>query len=208
MHGDYLFLNEICTTAGLVDASLLPLVTPLTPPVLSTLRLTLEPIRDIDLDAIYQIYSDEAVVRYFGQDRMENLEQARFWLDVQLRMQAIGLGLAWTLRLKPGGQVVGTVCFDGINRQWHCTGISYGLHPDYWNQGLMSEALAAVLALAFEGGLACPIHRIQALVFSDNRASIRVLEKLGFIFEGQRLGQLFWQERYWDLDSYCRLNPN
>lgn len=194
--------------AGLVDAHLLPWSAPLIPPVLATKRLTLAPIQDLDLDTIYQIYSNEAVLRYFGQERMTHLDQARFWLELQLRMQAIGLGLAWALRLQSSGRVIGTVCFDGINRQWHHVGISYGLHPDYWNQGLMSEALAAVIALAFNGGLACPIHRIQALVVHQNRSSIRVLEKLGFVLEGQRLGLLFWQERYWDLDSFCLLNPN
>lgn len=207
MHGTTIFLNEICTLAACVDASLSAMETSLHPPSLETERLRLEPITEADLDAVFRIYSDEQVIRYFGQDRMTDIDQARFWLSVQYRMQDMGLGLAWTLRLKPGGQVIGTVCFDGINAHWHNVGISYGLHPDYWSQGLMSEALQTLFSLAFSGGLGCPIHRIQALVFSQNLPSLRLLQKQGFIHEGRRLGLLFWQQHYWDLESYCLLNP-
>lgn len=205
MHGDLILLNEICVMAGGAGASLAPMETPRRPPSLATERLCLEPVTDEDLPAIYRIYSNERVIRYFGQDRMSDMAQARFWLDVQYHMQNVGLGMAWTLRCQGNEAVIGTVCFDGINSQWHNVGISYGLDPDYWNQGLMTEALSGLCRFAFSGGLACPIHRIQALVFSQNPSSVRVLQKLGFQHEGRRLGLLFWQGRYWDLESYCLL---
>jgi ribosomal-protein-alanine N-acetyltransferase len=206
MHGDFIFLNEICVLAQCVNGSLSPMETSQLPPSLASERLRLEPITDADLDAVFRIYSEEQVIRYFGQDRMTDMDQARFWLEVQYRMQNMGLGMAWTMRQKDSDQVIGTVCFDGINVHWHNVGISYGLHPDYWNQGLMTEALQTLCAFAFGGGLCCPIHRIQALVFSENQPSVRVLQKLGFINEGRRLGLLYWRERYCDLDSYCLLN--
>ena len=174
---------------------------------LQTQRLSLEPMNETDLGAIYQIFSQEEVSRFFGQDRMVNIEQARFWLDVQMRMQALGAGMAWVLRLNATGEIVGTVCFDEINHEWHNLGISYSLHPDFWHQGLMSEALAQLIGWVFSGALGEPIHRIQALVFSKNLASVKLLQQLGFVHEGQRLGLLFWQQQYWDLDSYCLINP-
>jgi ribosomal-protein-alanine N-acetyltransferase len=175
---------------------------------LQTERLRLDLVSDDDLDEIFHLYSNPEAVKYFGQDRMENIEQARFWLSIQAHMRDIGLGRSWVMRDAGSGVMIGTIGFDGINRQWHNAGISYVLHPDYWNFGLATEAVAALSRMAFSGGLNGPMHRIQALVFSENQASKRVLEKLGFIHEGRRLGLVFWQQRYWDLDSYCLLNQS
>jgi ribosomal-protein-alanine N-acetyltransferase len=59
--------------------------------------------------------------------------------------------------------------------------IGYELARPFWRQGIMSEALTAILALGFgEMGL----NRIDAVVLPDNLASIRLLEKLGFCNEG------------------------
>jgi len=175
-------------------------------PNLETPRLRLDPVHESDVDEIYRIYSDPEVIRYFGQDRMADIEQARFWMAVQHRMRDIGLGMTWCLREKSSGQIIGTACFDGINRQWHNVGISYVIQAASWNKGFATEALDVMIKLAFSGWLGCPIHRIQALVFPENLPSHRLLKKLGFIQEGRRLGLLFWQERYWDLDSYCLIN--
>ena len=48
---------------------------------------------------------------------------------------------------------------------------------------------------------------MQALVFAENLASRRVLEKLDFAFEGRRRDLMYWLGRYWDLDAFSLLNP-
>ncbi|WP_133678211.1 GNAT family N-acetyltransferase [Paludibacterium purpuratum] len=177
------------------------------PPTLETDRLRLDPLDEHHLEAIFRIYSNPEVVRLFGQDCMTDLEQARYWLQVQEQMRQLDLGATWVLRLKDSGEAVGSFSFDGINRQWHNVGVSYALRPEFWRRGLMSEALAALIALAWSGTFAGPMHRIQALVFKDNAASIAMLCKAGFVCEGERLGLVFWQQCYWDLASFCLINP-
>lgn len=177
-------------------------------PQLETEHLRFDPLSHADEADVFHVFSNEDVIRYFGQDRMTDIGQARFWVSVQLEMRNLGLGMAWVMRDKASGAVAGTFCFDGINRQWHNVGISYGFHPDFWGRGLASEALTMLTELAFSGALGSPMHRIQALVFDENLPSIRVLKKLGFMREGRRIGLLFWQQRYWDLESYCLINPD
>ena len=176
-------------------------------PLIETARMRLEPLEDRDQDAVFHVYSNPDVVRLFGQDCMTEVAHARYWMDVQDRMRQLDLGATWVLRLKDSGAAAGTFSFDGINRQWHNVGISYALHSDYWRRGLMSEALATMIAFAWSGMLAGPMHRIQALVYQENLASTALLRKAGFVQEGRRLGLVFWQQRYWDLDSYCLINP-
>ena len=59
--------------------------------------------------------------------------------------------------------------------------IGYILAPAQQGRGLMTEAVAALVAYCF-GELAA--HRIEALIHPDNTASIRLVERLGFLCEG------------------------
>ncbi|BEV71775.1 GNAT family protein [Paludibacterium sp. THUN1379] len=188
------------------DASLSGMTTSAIPSF-DTPRLQLLPLDGSEQQAIFHLYSHPDVSRLFGQDCMTEPAQARYWLDVQAQMRQLNLGVTWLLRHKASGECIGTFSFDGINLQWHNVGISYALHPDFWHQGLMSEAMAPLLAWAWTGGLGVKMHRVQALVFPQNAASVATLSRAGFVREGQRLGLVFWQGQYWDLDSYCLLSP-
>lgn len=170
-------------------------------------RLRLDPLGDDDLEAILQLYADAAVGRGFGQDCLQDRAQARYWLDVQQQARAAGTAAIWCLRPRDGARVLGCAGFDVINRSWRNAAISCALHPDVWGQGLMPEALRCLIAYAFAGGLGTPLHRIEALVLPDNARSLRVLAKLGFAFEGQRRGLLYWQGRYHDPHAYALINP-
>jgi hypothetical protein len=50
-----------------------------------------------------------------------------------------------------------------------------------------------------------PVHRIEVLVAPGNTASIRLLEKLGFIQEGTRREFGYWKGRYQDVVLYALL---
>ena len=58
--------------------------------------------------------------------------------------------------------------------------IFFGLSPDYWNKGYMTEAAGAVLNYGFEN---LNLNEIVAGVKPENIASISVLEKIGFVFQ-------------------------
>lgn len=59
--------------------------------------------------------------------------------------------------------------------------VGYWLGEAYWGQGLLSKAVRSLVDYAFEH---TDLLRIHAAVFSPNKASMRVLEKNGFQFEG------------------------
>lgn len=60
--------------------------------------------------------------------------------------------------------------------------IGYWLGESCWNRGIVTEALQAVTAEMFRR---FELMRIYALPFADNLASIRVLEKTGYVVEGR-----------------------
>ena len=62
--------------------------------------------------------------------------------------------------------------------------IGYWLGEPYWGRGIVTDAVRAVTPYAFR---AFNLTRIFALPFADNTASIRVLEKAGYVLEGRMI---------------------
>jgi [ribosomal protein S5]-alanine N-acetyltransferase len=76
------------------------------------------------------------------------------------------------------GEAVGCIA---IFPQGHTAGIGYWLGRAYWNKGIMTEAVKEITKYGFNG---LGLKRIYASTFPQSKASMRVLEKAGFKFEG------------------------
>lgn len=62
--------------------------------------------------------------------------------------------------------------------------VGYWIGREHWGRGLASEAVVAFSRWAFESHP--DVHRLESLVYANNPASSRVLEKAGFTHEGTR----------------------
>jgi ribosomal-protein-alanine N-acetyltransferase len=96
----------------------------------------------------------------------------------------VGLRLFLLPREQPlhSAPVVGTVSFTNIRRgPLQACELGYGLDFRYQGKGLMTEALRAACAYAFN---AMGLHRIQANHLPENLRSAAVLRRLGFVVEG------------------------
>ncbi len=69
-----------------------------------------------------------------------------------------------------------------------CAEVGYWLGEEYWRKGIMSEALKRLCRYGFEH---YDIERIYAEPFADNAGSCGVLEKSGFVFEGELRKNVF-----------------
>jgi [ribosomal protein S5]-alanine N-acetyltransferase len=141
---------------------------------LSTARLDLHPATLGDVPALWELWTDPDVRRYLWDDQVIPVERARALVaDGVTPARAAGIGL-WTVRRRGAESLVG---FCGLlpNAAGEVE-LLYGLTPACWGQGLATEAARAVLRHGFDDlGLAC----IVAATDPPNRASIRVLERLG-----------------------------
>ena len=85
------------------------------------------------------------------------------------------------LAIEVEGVAAGGIAVTLLDDVYHRTAeIGYWLGEPFWGRGIMTDAVAAVVPVAFER---FPIVRIQAGVFANNPGSMRVLEKCGFIRE-------------------------
>lgn len=70
--------------------------------------------------------------------------------------------------------------------------LGYLFHPDYWGKGYATESIAAILNAYREEKLAIQPKEaldIRATVHMMNQASLRVVEKLGFVEIGRHPGR-------------------
>jgi len=79
----------------------------------------------------------------------------------------------------------------------------YMLDKDELNKGYMTQALKKAVSIAFEE---LKLHRIEANIMPRNCASKRVVEKLGFVFEGTASKYLKINGRWEDHNHYVLLN--
>ena len=92
----------------------------------------------------------------------------------------------YVFRKEAPESVIGTISFSRMRpAPYNSTIFGYDYDHDHWNRRYASESLRAVVDDVFAN---CDIHRIEARVMADNAASIRILEKLGFVFEGNEYG--------------------
>jgi len=96
----------------------------------------------------------------------------------------------WMVRRDTPGRVIGSVHLSNLTRgAFQSASLGYAIDQGQQGQGLMHEALDAVIAEAFS--LSIHLHRIQAAVRPENTRSLAVMRRLGFRDEGLALDYLY-----------------
>lgn len=174
-------------------------------PTLQTPRLVLREIMPEDDDAVFRLRADVEVTRYNTGRPYTHLDQARDLIDDIRRGFDDRRELRWAITLKAEPQPRRLIGMCGYNfwlRQDRRASIGYDLLRSYWGKGIMTEALDAVLAFGFSR---MDLNRIEADVSTENIASRRVLEKLGFTYEGTQREQYYEWGDFHDLELYSLL---
>ena len=103
------------------------------------------------------------------------------WLNnINGRLLKRKLVFTWCIKEKKSNQVIGRIDLGGFVKKQNAE-ISYHFAKKYWGYGLASEAVQKVTEFGMDE--LC-LSRIQGLVMINNQASVRVLEKNGYIKEG------------------------
>ena len=149
-------------------------------PLLQGERVQLRAYCDDDADALYAIYSDPVVMRYWSFSPWSERSQADDYLRRDRDYVGDGM-LAWAIARREDDELVGTVTVLGINRAQGRADIGYALSSAQWGKGIAQEAVRLALAHAFD---VLQLRRIEADVDPRNTGSCRLLERLGFTREG------------------------
>jgi RimJ/RimL family protein N-acetyltransferase len=147
--------------------------------------------------------SDSAVINGYADD-------PRFWRYLDAPLEA-GCGEAFitsvlsqakeeprsaynlAVVLKAKDLLIGSVRITVTSIKQRAGSLGYGFNPAYWGQGYASEAVGALVAFGFAE---LKLHRIYARCDTRNKASRRVMKKLGMTREGLLRETTFLEEAW------------
>jgi ribosomal-protein-alanine N-acetyltransferase len=170
---------------------------PLETPRLRLRRFTLD-----DVDDVWEYTGDPEVTRYLILDTQPNRREATKLLEKAIAAYESLDSPIWAVDYKLENKVVGGCSMRNWERASGRVEIAYALSRRYWQRGIMTEALQALLDLGFER---MGLNRVEAHTMPLNVASSRLLEKLGFRCEGIMRQREFFKGAYQDLALYSLL---
>lgn len=172
-------------------------------PAIQTSRLLFRGFALDDFDAVHAYASDPLVTRYtaFGPN---SFEQTLEFLERTVRESSQDDGAKYSFALihEETSRLIGSCGLIRSDTNGPQYSFGYVLHKDWWGQGLATEATAALVKFGFDELRA---HRLWAHVFRGNTASERVLQKLGFRYEGCALKSGFVRLVWHDLQTFAML---
>ncbi len=150
-------------------------------PILKTSRLTLREITPADDPQIFENFSNLDVMRFYD-SRPITLEEEGVKIRERLQQQYYrNRGIRWAITLTEQDKLLGTIGFHTLKKKIKKAEIGYELHPDFWKQGIMSEAIRPVIAHGF-GDM--QFNRIEARIVVGNYGSAKAAKNNGFQSEG------------------------
>jgi RimJ/RimL family protein N-acetyltransferase len=151
-------------------------------PVLDCERVRLRPFRAADVDALFQVFGDPAVARYWSFPPWTEREQAAAYVAPLLAAPADDATmLPWAIADRSTDELVGTTTIFALHREQRRAEIGYSLQRTRWRQGLAREAVTRALVHGFEE---LGLRRFEADIDPRNAASVALVERLGFRREG------------------------
>ena len=149
-----------------------------TVPEIETERLLLRRFTPNDFDALFEIFSNPQVTKYFGEGDTPSKEETLSLLNkyTDLYWQEHHLG-KWAVVYRESRELIGFCGFTMIRK---IPEIAYLIAEEFWGLGLATEAANAALRYGFE---VMKVEQVIAFTRPENIPSKRVLEKVGMTYE-------------------------
>lgn len=174
-------------------------------PRIETDRLILRPLKMADARDMYDYARDPEVSRHVLWDAHKSIWDSRRFLLFARSQYRKGFPGSFGMELKEGGRMIGTIGFMWVNPDFKSAEVGYSLSRDYWNKGLMTEALQAVLRFGFEE---LKLNRIEAQHDTENPASGKVMAHCGMQYEGIMRQRVMNKGCYRDVAVYAILKSD
>ena len=156
-------------------------------PTLETPRLHLRWLTPDDVPALFAVFGDPEVCRYWSRPALPDLAAAHA-LQAEIAASFADRSLfQWGIARRDTDAIVGTCTLATLSAEHARAEVGFALARACWGRGYVAEALPAMVRFAFE---TLGLHRLEADADPRNAASIRALERAGFVREG------YQRERY------------
>ena len=164
------------------------------PPTIETERLILRPISKDDIGFIFDLFKRPETNEYSQYPNVSSKEEAeKLYEDFMKPGNPSRFRLI--IELKEKGSLIGTVGLHDYSCKHERAEIGYDLLQEYWGKGFTTEAVKEIVRYSFSD--LC-LRRLEATVDPDNLASIRILAKNNFRYEGRLRKKFFYRGSWHD----------
>lgn len=161
-------------------------------------RIRLRGPRAEEADAVFAIFSDPEVARYWSRPPMTVRDEARAMIEEMLEAFAERAKIGWVVTDRDDA-AIGTCTLFNFDPRHRRAELGYALRSDLWGRGLAREAASAALDWAFRS---LKLHRVEADIDPRNDASRRILQRLGFASEGVLRERFFVGDKATDSEIF------
>jgi ribosomal-protein-alanine N-acetyltransferase len=153
------------------------------PHLIETARLRMRPFELCDTDEMHRLWTDPAVRKFLWDDIVITRDRAAQVVRESLALFAEkGFGF-WVVSQKEDDAAIGFCGLREYGKPLEAE-LLYGFYSAYWGQGFATEAAAAILHRGFEMNR---LQRIWAGADPPNKASVRVMERIGMRYNDSRM---------------------
>lgn len=152
---------------------------------LLTKRLIIREASWTDLDDIFILESSPEIDEYNTLGIPDNKDVTREHLRpcIQDQRSKVRKKYCWSILLQTTNEFIGLAGMNLSADRFKMGEIWYNLLPIHWGNGYATEVAKELIRFGFE---VLNLHRIEAGVATENKRSIKVLEKVGMSIEGIR----------------------
>lgn len=171
-------------------------------PFIAHQNFSLRQIISSDIGNVYKGLSHPDVIKYYGvsyNSLSATEEQMRWFKEIEQNKT----GIWWAIVNLDDTLFYGAVGLNNLSHFHKKAELGYWLLPEYWGQKIMANAIPLVCEYAFKK---LKIHRIEAMVETENKASKGLLAKLDFNFEGTLVDCEIKNGAYISLESYAKFH--
>ena len=172
---------------------------------LYTKRLHLRKITTDDSSSLFRIWSDPEVTKYMNINNFTEEKQAIDMIYFLENLAKDNKAIRYSIIDIATNEIIGSCGYNVIDFENGKTEIGYEIGKLYWGMGYGPEAISELVNSAFN---TLSLNRVEAKVEPQNVNSIKVLQKVNFIFEGTLRQSEKSKGKYIDLNIYSILKSD
>lgn len=152
---------------------------------IETQRLVLRKFTLKDADDMYRNWANDGeVTKFLTWPTHSDVEVSKKVLNIWINEYENNTNYQWCIELKENNEAIGSIGVVNLKENIDAVEIGYCIGRKYWNKGITSEALTALIKFFFEE---VEVKRVEARHDSNNPNSGKVMKKCGMKYEGKRM---------------------
>jgi ribosomal-protein-alanine N-acetyltransferase len=163
---------------------------------IKTRRLDFIKLNIDDYLKVHEYVSNEDVSRFIGWNLMKNEEETKHFIEELIKREELDTHWYSSIVEAKSGKIIGNVMLFNFDRAALNVEIGYVLHQDFWNKGYGNEIVDVLSSFIFDE---MKFKKIYAKVIKNNIPSSIILQKNGFLLEGDLKDHLVVEGEYMDL---------